>query len=305
MVDNQLFASLLEAFPDHGRLILVGDDRQLPSVGAGNVLNDLIESRVVPTVILDEIFRQAEQSLITVNAHRIQRGELPVSAQGDQLGDFYFVQKEEPEEILDTLKTLIAQRIPRRFNVDPIEQIQVLSPMQKGELGVAQLNETLQELLNPAGEGLERGGKRFRAGDRVMQIRNNYDREVFNGDVGRVVRIDSDRTGLVVAFEGREVEYPLAELDELSLAYAISIHKSQGSEYPVVILPLHTSHYIMLRRNLFYTALTRGRRLVMVVGSHRAARLAVEENRVEPRYTHLKARIRAGVRSQGAEGESF
>ena len=295
MVDNELFARLLEALPPESRLVIVGDDLQLPSVGAGNVLSDVIESGRVSVVVLEEIFRQAQSSLITVNAHRIQRGEMPLSAGKEEDGDFYFIQQDEPEQIVDTIKRLVAERIPRRFDLNPIDDVQVLSPMQKGELGVIQLNAQLQELLNPAGQALRRGDRSFRSGDRVMQLRNNYDNDVFNGDVGRVRQVDTEAQTLIVDFEGREVEYQQTDLDELGLAYAISIHKSQGSEYPVVVLPLHTSHYVMLRRNLFYTAITRGRRLVMVVGSQRAARLAVEENRVEPRYTALSMRIRQAI----------
>ncbi len=291
MVDTALAFDLVKALPPHAQLVLVGDVDQLPSVGPGNVLSDVIASGAVPVARLAHIFRQAEQSLIIQNAHRINRGEMP--REGDAKdADFFFIRQEEPEGVLATLKSLVAERIPKRFGFDPVDDIQVLTPMHRALLGAGNLNAELQALLNPKAESLTRGARTFRQGDKVMQLRNNYDLEVFNGDLGRAQRIDVVEQQIEVVFDGRPVVYDFADLDELALAYACTVHKSQGSEYPCVVIPLHTQHYPMLQRNLLYTAVTRGRRLVVVVGSMRALAIAVKSGQQGARYTQLAERLR-------------
>jgi len=294
MVDTVLFYNLLKAIPPSAQLILVGDIDQLPSVGPGNVLKDLISCGRLNVVRLKEVFRQAQESMIVVNAHRVNAGQMPYAKATEGISDFYFFEKEEPEEILDTIKGLITQRIPQRFRFKP-DDIQVLTPMHMGLLGASNLNKELQELLNPSGESLARGSRSFRAGDRVMQIRNNYDLDVYNGDIGKIASIDQIEREVRVNFDGRIVVYEYSDLDELILAYASSVHKSQGSEYPAVIIPLHTQHYMMLQRNLLYTAITRGRKLVVVVGSKRALAIAVKNNRIQDRYTRLAERLASPV----------
>ncbi len=289
MLDAPLAAQVLRAVPDTARLILVGDVDQLPSVGPGRVLADLIRSGAVEVARLTAIFRQAERSLIVANAHRVQRGDMPLLAPpAGEDPDFFFLERETPEEVLETLRELVAHRIPQRFGFDPVEAVQVLTPMNRGLLGTANLNRELRELLNP---GPPAPG--LRAGDKVMQIRNDYDLEVFNGDLGRVVAVAAEGQGVEVSFDGRRVGYDAAALDELVLAYACSIHKSQGSEYPCVVVPLHTQHYVMLQRNLLYTALTRARRLAILVGEKRALRVAVRNARTRERYTRLAERLMA------------
>jgi exodeoxyribonuclease V alpha subunit len=294
MLDTMLANYLLRAVPDPGRLILVGDVDQLPSVGPGRVLADLIRSDAVEVVRLTEIFRQAERSLIVVNAHRVNEGKMPELQAADGDGDFFFLPRRDPEEIVETIEELVGKRIPGRFGLDPVEHIQVLTPRNRGPLGTERLNERLRDLLNPlnpkTGE-ITRGGRSFRVGDKVMQVRNNYDLEVFNGDIGRVAGIDEDEGLLKVTVDGREVQYDLSMLDELTLAYACTIHKSQGSEYPCVVVPLHTQHYLMLERNLLYTALTRARRLAILVGEPRALATAVNNRRVRTRFTRLAERL--------------
>jgi len=291
MVDTVLGFDLVKALPPHAQLVLVGDVDQLPSVGPGSVLSDVIASGAVPVARLVHIFRQAEQSLIVENAHRINRGEMPREGSAKD-ADFFFIRQEEPEGVLATLKSLVAERIPKRFGFDPVDDIQVLTPMHRGLLGAGNLNAELQALLNPKGEGLTRGSRTFRQGDKVMQLRNNYDLEVFNGDLGRAQRIDAVEQQIEVVFDGRPVVYDFADLDELTLAYACTVHKSQGSEYPCVVIPLHTQHYAMLQRNLLYTAVTRGRKLVVLVGSVRALAIAVKSGQKGTRYTQLAARLR-------------
>ncbi len=295
MIDAALFAALLQAVPRSCQLLFVGDPDQLPSVGPGNVLHDLISSRALEVVALTEIFRQARESLIVVNAHRINRGEAPILS-GDEWEepDFFFIPKEDPLEVVEILKEIVLRRIPSRFGVDPIDDIQVLTPMRRGELGVVNLNSVLQELLNPDGETIERGSRLFRVGDKVMQIRNNYDLGVFNGDLGRVISVDREERRMTVRFDERSATYDWSDLDELALGYACSIHKAQGSEYPVVVIPLHTQHYALLQRNLLYTGITRGRRLVVVIGMRRAVDIAVGNNRVRGRHTRLAARLAFG-----------
>ncbi|HKI00588.1 MAG TPA: ATP-dependent RecD-like DNA helicase [Thermoanaerobaculia bacterium] len=291
MLDAVLAHHVLRAVPDHGRLILVGDVDQLPSVGPGRVLADLIRSEAVEVVRLTEIFRQAERSLIVVNAHRVNQGMMPVLESVDSDGDFFFLERKEPAEIVETIAQLVAKRIPAKFGFDPVEQIQVLTPMNRGALGTENLNAVLRDLLNPEGAMVTRGGHSLRVGDKVMQTRNNYDLEVFNGDLGRVRAIDEVDQIVTVATDGREVAYEFGSIDELVLAYACSIHKSQGSEYPCVVIPLHSSHYVMLQRNLLYTALTRAKRLAILVGEERALRIAVGNRKVRARFTRLAERL--------------
>jgi exodeoxyribonuclease V alpha subunit len=292
MVDTLLADHLLRAIDPASQLILVGDVDQLPSVGPGNVLRDVIRSGTVPVVRLDHVFRQAGQSLIVENAHRINRGQMPRLAPPGSSADFFFIEKDEPAEILGTVKALIKERIPRKFSLDPIEDIQVLTPMHKGLLGAATLNAELQAMLNPVGASVVRGTRLFRTGDKVMQTRNNYDLDVYNGDIGRIAEMDASQRTVIVEYDGRAVTYEEADLDDLVCAYACSIHKSQGSEYPCVIIPLHTQHYVMLKRNLLYTAITRGRRLVVIVGTRRALSLAVNNGQTESRFTGLTRRLR-------------
>lgn len=295
MVDVPLGAALTEAVPSGARLVLVGDVDQLPSVGPGAVLGDLIASRRVPVVRLDRIFRQAHESLIVQNAHRINAGELPtLPPPGDKDADFYFVERDAPQDVLQTLETVVTERIPKAFGLDPVRQVQVLTPMHRGLLGAQSLNERLQARLNPGGGGLARGPAELRVGDKVMQTRNDYDLGVFNGDVGRVQSVSSQDRSAVVRFDEREVPYDRQALDQLVLAYACSIHKSQGSEYPAVVLPVSTQHFVMLHRNLLYTAVTRARRLVVLVGSRRALRIAVESVRDQQRNTYLGLHLRDG-----------
>ncbi|HEY4574313.1 MAG TPA: ATP-dependent RecD-like DNA helicase, partial [Thermoanaerobaculia bacterium] len=291
MLDTVLAYHVLRAVPDHGRLILVGDVDQLPSVGPGRVLADMIRSEAIEVVRLTEIFRQAERSLIVVNAHRVNQGVMPILESVDSQGDFFFIERSEPEAIVETIAEIVAKRIPGRFGLNPVEQLQVLTPMNRGPLGTENLNAVLRDLLNPEGPTVTRGGHSLRVGDKVMQVRNNYDLEVFNGDIGRVSAIDEVDQIVKVAVDGREVAYDFGSLDELVPAYACTIHKSQGSEYPCVIIPLHTTHYVMLQRNLLYTALTRAKRLAILVGEERALRVAVGNKRVRPRFTRLAERL--------------
>lgn len=297
MVDLPLLNHLLKALKPTTCLVLVGDIDQLPSVGPGMVLADIIASRAVPVVRLTEIFRQAQQSGIVQAAHRIHDGELPIAedpAISGKLGDFYVIDVANPPVILERIIALIQDRIPARFGLNPFQEIQVLTPMNRSELGVRNLNAQLQEVLNPSQEEapeVARFGVTFRVGDKVLQTVNNYDKEVFNGDVGRVHKIDLENQELTVHFDGQSATYDFDELDELSLAYALTIHKSQGSEYPAVIIPLHTQHYLMLQRNLLYTGITRGKKLVVLVGSRKALGLAVSKQETQHRCTGLAFRL--------------
>jgi exodeoxyribonuclease V alpha subunit len=292
MVDTLLLHHLLKAVPRGATLILVGDANQLPSVGPGNVFRDLITSSAIPVVELTEIFRQAQESLIIVNAHRINRGEMPLWKPGpDNLADFFFLEQEDPQDVLRVLVEMVKERIPRRFGFDPVDEIQVLTPMHRGLVGSAALNQALQQELNPGQEGLDRGGRLYKVNDKVMQIKNNYDKEVFNGDIGRISKIDPEMQELTVVFDNREVIYDFSELDEIILAYAISVHKSQGSEYAAVVLPLVTQHFMLLQRNLIYTAVTRGKKLVVLIGAKKALAMGVKNDKTRKRYTYLWRRL--------------
>ena len=292
MIDIILMHHLLKAVPVSATLILVGDVNQLPSVGPGNVLKDVIESGEITVVELNEIFRQAKESSIIINAHRINQGFLPeAQTSKDKLSDFYFIQQEEPEKALETILNLIKERIPARFGFDPVDEVQVLSPMNRGIVGVTNLNIELQKVLNPREDGVSRGGKMFRIGDKVMQIRNNYDKDVFNGDIGKIFHINQEEQEVTVLYDDRQVAYEFSDMDELVPAYAITVHKSQGSEYPAVVIPVMMTHYMMLQRNLIYTAITRGRKLVVVVGTKKALAIGVKNNKTEKRYSLLKHRL--------------
>jgi exodeoxyribonuclease V alpha subunit len=273
--------------------VLVGDVNQLPSVGPGNVLADIIDSGVLPTAMLTHIFRQALESSIVVNAHRINAGKFPVA--GDRQpphNDFYWVEKDNPAGVRDLVVRMVCERIPEIYGLDPGRDVQVLTPMHKGEVGTQNLNAALQERINPSGRELRRGKNVFRAGDRVLQLRNDYDKDVFNGDLGFVAEVDENAGALLVDFEGRMVTYESLDLDELAPAYAISVHKSQGSEYPAVVVPLVTQHYLLLRRNLIYTALTRARRLAVMIGSSKAMRIGLAKGEEKSRHTHLSYRLK-------------
>ena len=292
MIDVPLANQLLKAVATPTALIMVGDVDQLPSVGPGQFLGDLIDSGAVPVIRLTEVFRQAASSNIVRAAHQINQGVYPRLAEKGEASDFYFIPADEPEAIAQTVVDLVQTRLPRKFGVDPIRDIQVLCPMNRGLTGARGLNQALQAALNPPGEhSVDKFGYRFSAGDKVMQIENNYDRDVYNGDIGFVTGIDLAEEELVVEFDGRLVTYPFGELDELVLCYATTIHKSQGSEYPVVVIPISTQHYMMLRRNLIYTGITRGKTLVVLVGQKKALAMAVKGKQVEQRWSKLKERL--------------
>jgi exodeoxyribonuclease V alpha subunit len=291
MIDTILMHHLLKAIPPFATVILVGDVNQLPSVGAGNVLNDMITSKSLPVVELNEIFRQAKASRIIVNAHKINNGILPSFKNEESNSDFYFINQKDPQKVLEIILDLAKTRIPRRFGLDPVDDIQVLTPMHKGLVGAENLNVELQNTLNPVQEGIIRGSRSFRVNDKIMQIRNNYEKEVFNGDIGRIINIQPDGYQVTVNFDGREVGYEFHELDEIVLAYAVSVHKSQGSEYPAVVIPILTQHYILLERNLIYTAITRGRNLVVMVGTRNALAMGINAHKTQDRYTLLRHRL--------------
>jgi exodeoxyribonuclease V alpha subunit len=287
MVDVYLMHSLLRAVPPQARLILVGDVDQLPSVGPGNVLFDIIASNTVPVAWLKTVFRQAAESGIIRNAHRINQGLFPEF----NAKDFFFIERKEPAKTLETVVELVASRIPKKFGLDPMRDIQVLAPMHRGEAGVVRLNEALQQALNPKGDPLPR--KAFRLGDKVMQLRNNYELDVYNGDIGTLVRADEETKTLEIHFDERPVLYPFDDLDDLTLAYAATVHKSQGSEYPAVVIPLLTQHFLLLQRNVLYTAITRAAKIVTLVGDEKAIAIAVKNNRVTQRMTRLAERLRS------------
>jgi exodeoxyribonuclease V alpha subunit len=291
MVDTLLMYQLLRALPPAAGLLLVGDTDQLPSIGAGNVLRDIIASGTVPVEELSRIFRQAAASRIVTNAHRIRAGEMPESG-GE---DFFLIEQESPEKAAAIILQLVTERIPRRFGLDPWEDIQVLSPMHKGAVGVENLNRLLQAALNPGAAGLQLGSRRLAAGDKVLQLRNDYEKDVFNGDIGRIRNLDPERQEAEILFDGRPVRYDFSELDQIAPAYAISVHKAQGCEFPAVVLPVMTQHYVLLQRNLLYTAVTRGRRLVVLVGTRRALLIALRNPGSRARFTGLARRLQSGA----------
>lgn len=300
MVDITLMRALLKALPPSCRLILVGDADQLPAVGPGNLLQDIIQSGVVSVVKLEEIFRQAKKSLIVVNAHRINNGKFPYlpyfSSLQNNLNnveerDFYFLEETNPEKAEEKVVNLYSKEIPEKFGFDPFSEIQVISPLYKGKAGVTRLNKILQKILNPKGHFLLRGQTVFRVGDKVMQLKNNYEKEVFNGDIGIIEQVNSGKEEILVRFPEKSAVYRGQELNQLTLSYAVSVHKSQGSEYPAIIMPIIISHYIMLQRNLLYTALTRAKKLAILVGEKKALFIAIKNNKAIKRYTKLAERL--------------
>lgn len=290
MMDVSLMNNLLKAIPSHAGLLIVGDRDQLPSVGSGSVLADLIHSNIVPTARLTEIFRQSKISDIVINAHKINEGKYP-NIDKNKDTDFYFIEADTPEKTHQILLKLVTQSIPKAFKFNPFADIQILTPMQKGTLGVKSLNADLQGLLNPSTQKISRFGLTFAAGDKVMQTINNYDKDVFNGDMGIIQSIDMDEAMLKINFDGNVIDYDFNELDEITLAYAVTIHKSQGSEYPVVVIPLVTQHYMMLERNLLYTAVTRGKKLVVIVGQKKALSIAIKNRKNRERLTRLEHKL--------------
>lgn len=294
MIDVPLMHVFLRALAGQTCLILVGDTDQLPSVGPGNALRDLINSGTVPCAKLETIFRQKSGGWIVQNAHRVNRGEFIQAPDAGEPSDFYFIEASTPEEVIERMLALVVERVPARFGFDPITDIQVLTPMRRNQLGSENLNAILQEALNPSGRDIQRFGRSYRLGDRVMQICNNYEKEVFNGDVGRIADVNIEEQCLTVDFDGRGVAYDIEELDELTHAYACSIHKAQGSEYPAVIVLIATQHYKLLQRNLLYTALTRGKKLLCLIGSHKAIHIAIRNNEIRYRRTGLKDRLMRG-----------
>lgn len=289
MIDIILMNNLLKAIPTTMRLVLVGDIDQLPSVGAGNVLRDIIESRKIPVIRLTRIFRQAQSSRIVMSAHAINQGRFPDTSNG-QATDFFFIPQEDPEKVAEEIVNLVKNRLPKAYK-QKVSNIQVLTPMQRGVVGAANLNMALQSALNTSQQALNRGGYSFRQGDRVMQLRNNYDKDVFNGDLGYVEQVDLEERTLSVNFEDRLVEYDVSELDELTLAYATTIHKSQGSEYPIVVMPILMTHYVMLQRNLIYTGITRAKKICVLIGTKKALSFAIRNMSVLKRNTKLKERL--------------
>ena len=298
MVDLALMYSLIKAIPPSMRLIIVGDKDQLPALGPGTILRDLIESQQVSVVRLDEIFRQERDSLIVTNAHRINQGQtILYPARDDKNSDFYFIHQEDEQKVFQTILKLCSFGIPRKLAISPLSpQIQVISPMYKGFVGVDRLNAELQRKLNPSQEGLKIGTREIRVHDKVMQIRNNYEKDVFNGDIGSVVHIDRSRYRLIVHFDGRPVIYDKDEIEDITLAYAVSVHKSQGSEYQAVVMPLLTQHFIMLQRNLFYTALTRAKKLSIIIGSYKALYIAIKNDKPVNRNSLLREKLCAAGR---------
>jgi exodeoxyribonuclease V alpha subunit len=282
--------NLLKAVLPGTLLILIGDVDQLPSVGPGNLLKDIIDSETIPVVRLTKIFRQDRRSLIIVNAHRVNEGKYPV-IKGERERDFYFIEEEDPQLAAQKIIKLCTVRLPSKYKIDPVDDIQVLSPMYKGEVGADNLNYSLREALNFKGKEIKYGNHSFRVNDKVMQIKNNYDKEVFNGDIGRIENIEEEEHILEVNFYGRRVAYEFSELNELVLAYAITVHKSQGSEYRIVVIPVMTQHYLLLQRNLLYTGITRAKDMVILIGTKKALWIAIKNNKTFHRNTSLKERL--------------
>ena len=289
MIDILLMNHLMKAIPSGMRLVMVGDIDQLPSVGAGNVLRDIIDSKKIPVVRLTRIFRQAQSSRIVMSAHAINNGRFPDTSNGKDT-DFFFIKAEDPNQVAESIVQLVKERLPKAYRL-PSSNIQVLTPMQRGVVGASNLNLALQDALNPTPVCLNRGGYSYRKGDRVMQIRNNYDKGVFNGDLGYIEEVDMEERTLVASFDGTSVEYEVSELDELSLAYATTIHKSQGSEYPIVVMPVLMNHYVMLQRNLIYTGITRAKKICVLIGTTKALAYAIHNLSVLKRNTKLKERL--------------
>ena len=297
MIDILLMNNLMKAVPVTMRLVLVGDIDQLPSVGAGNVLRDIIDSQKIPVVRLTRIFRQAQKSRIVMSAHAINQGRFPDMSNGRDT-DFFFMKEEDPERVAATVVRLVKERLPRAYRESP-DRIQVLTPMQRGVVGAANLNLLLQQALNPSGPSLGRGGYTYRQGDRVMQLRNNYDKDVFNGDLGYIREVDTEERTLKVDFDGKWVEYDVTELDELTLAYATTIHKAQGSEYPIVVMPVLMTHFVMLQRNLIYTGITRAKKICVLIGAMKALAYAVRNVSVLKRNTRLRERLNPSLTTDG------
>ena len=297
MIDILLMNNLLKAVPVGMRLVFVGDIDQLPSVGAGNVLRDIIDSQRIPVVRLVRIFRQAQKSRIVMNAHTINQGRFPDTSNGRDT-DFFFMREDDPERAAETIVRLVKERLPRAYRESP-DRIQVLTPMQRGVVGAANLNLLLQQALNPSGPSLVRGGYTYRQGDRVMQLRNNYAKEVFNGDLGYIREVDTEDRMLTVDFDGKKVEYDVTELDELTLAYATTIHKAQGSEYPIVVMPVLMTHFVMLQRNLIYTGITRAKKICVLIGATKALAYAVRNMSVLKRNTSLRERLNPSLTTDG------
>ena len=297
MIDILLMNNLLKAVPVGMRLVFVGDIDQLPSVGAGNVLRDVIDSQRIPVVRLVRIFRQAQKSRIVMNAHTINQGRFPDTSNGRDT-DFFFMREDDPERAAETIVRLVKERLPRAYRESP-DRIQVLTPMQRGVVGAANLNLLLQQALNPSGPSLNRGGYTYRQGDRVMQQRNNYDKDVFNGDLGYIREVDTEERTLKVDFDGKWVEYDITELDELTLAYATTIHKAQGSEYPIVVMPVLMTHFVMLQRNLIYTGITRAKKICVLIGAMKALAYAVRNVSVLKRNTSLRERLNPSLTTDG------
>ena len=297
MIDILLMNNLLKAVPVGMRLVFVGDIDQLPSVGAGNVLRDIIDSQRIPVVRLVRIFRQAQKSRIVMNAHTINQGRFPDTSNGRDT-DFFFMREDDPERAAETIVRLVKERLPRAYRESP-DRIQVLTPMQRGVVGAANLNLLLQQALNPSGPSLGRGGYTYRQGDRVMQLRNNYAKDVFNGDLGYIREVDTEDRMLTVDFDGKKVEYDVTELDELTLAYATTIHKAQGSEYPIVVMPVLMTHFVMLQRNLIYTGITRAKKICVLIGAMKALAYAVRNVSVLKRNTSLRERLNPSLTTDG------
>ena len=291
MIDIVMMNSILKAVPASMTVIMVGDVDQLPSINAGNVLRDMIESNVIPTVKLEKVYRQAKKSDIIENAHKINQGILP-TLKSTHDSDFFFIEESNPKKLQNLIRDLVTRRLPKFYNVNPNEDIFVLTPTQKGDLGVEHLNLMLQDALNSSTHFITYKSRKFKVNDKVMQIQNNYDKDIYNGDIGTISSIDFKNKTISVLFDSRKIKYKLEELDELNLAYAMTIHKSQGSEFPIVVLPLTSSYGIMLQKNLLYTAVTRAKQVLVIVGEKEAISLAISNNQSQKRNTKLKERLR-------------